>query len=63
MMLGGEIEAAGESAEMILKDSARGQIRDLVKMLKKFNNLILHLEKAASGAIHDRAYRDFLACR
>ena len=47
MMLGWDIEAAGESAEAILRGAVHGQIGDLVKMLKKFNGLVGRLEKRA----------------
>jgi hypothetical protein len=56
MMLGWDIEAAGESVEAILRGAVHGQIGDLVKMLKKFNGLALQLffcfeVRALSGSL------------
>jgi hypothetical protein len=50
MMLGWEIERAGECAEAFLKGTARGQISDLVRMLKDYNRIARSAEKKAKKA-------------
>jgi hypothetical protein len=48
MMLGWEIEAAVTSVDSILRGPVRAHIGDFVKILRRYNKIVKHLDKHAA---------------